>query len=99
MRSLRILLSMALAIYMTGAGPYVFAQESDASPFSITVAPVQFADVKGNVGKFEALNWMPNGADAGVSDISFVKDINKNISLDVDGSVFPKRTIIPVISH
>jgi hypothetical protein len=90
MRSLRILLSMALAIYMTGAGPYVFAQESDASPFSITVAPVQFADVKGNVGKFEALNWMPNGADAGVSDISFVKDINKNISLDVDGSVFPK---------
>jgi hypothetical protein len=90
MKILRCLLAIALAVYMTGAGCLAFAQDADTSPFSITLAPVQFADVKGNVGKFEALNWMPNGENAGVSDISFVKDINKNISVEADGSVFPK---------
>jgi len=88
MRSFRLLLSIALAVYMTGAGRLAFAQDADTSPFSITLAPVQFADVKGNVGKFEALNWMPNGAVEGVSDVSFVKDINKDISLSIDGSEF-----------
>jgi hypothetical protein len=73
---------------MTGAGRYALAQDANTSPFSITIAPVQFADVKGNVGKFEALNWMPNGAVEGVSDISFVKDINKDVSLNIDGSEF-----------
>jgi hypothetical protein len=73
---------------MTGTGRYVLAQDANTSPFSITLAPVQFADVKGNVGKFEALNWMPNGAVEGVSDISFVKDINKDISLSVEGSEY-----------
>jgi len=81
---------MTLAVYMTGAGRLAFAQETDTTPFSITLAPLQFADVKGNVGKFEALNWMKNGSNAGVSDIEFVKDINKNISIEADGSVFPK---------
>lgn len=90
MKSLRILLSIALAVYMTGAWNFVLAQETDTSPFSITLEPVQYAAVKGNIGKFEALNWMPNGANAGVSDISFVKDINKDISVDAEGSVFPK---------
>ena len=90
MRSLRLLFSIALAAYMTGAWDFVLAQETDTSPFSITIEPVQYAAVKGNIGKFEALNWMPNGANAGVSDISFIKDINKDISLEADGSVFPK---------
>ena len=82
MRSLRLLLSIALAVYMTGACYFALAQETNTSPFSITLEPVQYAAVKGNIGKFEALNWMPNGAVEGVSDITFVKDINKNISLE-----------------
>jgi hypothetical protein len=90
MKTLRCVLAVALAIYMTGAWNLVLAQETDPSAFSLTLAPLQYANVKGNIGKFEALNWMPNGGDAGISDISFVKDINKNISLDVQGSVFPK---------
>ena len=89
MKSLRVLVSIALAFYMTGAGR-LLAQETDTSPFSITLSPVQYANVKGNIGKFEALNWMPNGADAGVSNITFIKDINKDISLDLEGSEFPK---------
>lgn len=89
MKILRILLAIVVAAYMTGAGRLALAQDADTSPFSITLAPVQYANVKGNVGKFEALNWMPNGEDAGVSDITFVKDINKNISLYAEGSVFP----------
>jgi len=87
MKSFRLLLSVVLATYMTGAGNLLLAQETNAAPFSITLAPLQYADVKGNVGKFEALNWMPNGATEGI-DVSFVKDINKNISLSVDGSEF-----------
>jgi len=87
MKSLRWVLSIAVATYMTGAGNLLLAQETNASPFSITLAPLQYADVKGNVGKFEALNWMPNGAVEGGS-VSFVKDINKDISLNVEGSEF-----------
>ncbi|MBF0571938.1 MAG: hypothetical protein HQL12_08740 [Candidatus Omnitrophica bacterium] len=90
MKSLRFLLSIAVAVYLTGAGHFVMAQETNTSPFSITLAPLQYADVKGNVGKFEVLNWMTNGANAGVSDITFIKNINKDISLDVEASAFPK---------
>src|ERR1039458_6950499 len=89
MKIFRLLLSVIVASFMTGAGNFVLAQETNSSPFSITLSPLQYANVKGNVGKFEALNWMPNGGDEGVSNITFVKDINKNISLDVEGSAFP----------
>jgi len=88
MKILRLLLAVVVATYMTGGGR-VLAQDANTSGFSLSLAPVQYADVKGNVGKFEALNWMPSGADEGFSDISFVKDINKNISLDIEGSAFP----------
>jgi len=87
MRSLRILLSVVLATYMTGAN--TFAQESSTSSFSINLEPVQYASVKGNVAKFEALNWMPSGDDGGISNITFIKDINKNLSLDLEGIAFP----------
>lgn len=89
MKSIRLLLSLVVASYMTGVGNLGLAQDTSASPFSITLEPVQYAAVKGNVGKFEALNWMPNGADEGVTNITFLKDINKNISLDIQGSAFP----------
>ena len=68
MKTFRLLLAVALAAYMTGACDLVSAQETDTTPLSITLAPLQFAYVKGNVGKFEALNWMKDGADAGVSE-------------------------------
>ena len=87
MKSLRLLLAIAVATYMTGAGNLLLAQETNASPFSVTLAPLQYAEVKGNIGKFEALNWMPNGAVEGGS-ISFVKDINKDISLSIEGSEY-----------
>jgi hypothetical protein len=52
---------------MSVANQIVFAQET-TSPYSFSITPsVQFADVKGNVGKFRALNWMKDGADAGVN--------------------------------
>src|SRR5208282_1216195 len=92
MRYLRLLLSIAVAVYMTGAGRFVFAQEANTSPFSLTLEPVQYAYVKGNVGKFEALNWMPAGAVEGISDMSFVKDINKDVSLNIEGSEFTNDT-------
>ncbi|MBF0512096.1 MAG: hypothetical protein HQL13_07210, partial [Candidatus Omnitrophica bacterium] len=88
MKSFRLLLSVIVA-FMTPTGSLVLAQER-TTPLSITLEPLQYADVKGNVGKFEALNWMKNGADAGVSDIAFVKDINKDVSLDIEASVFAK---------
>src|ERR1039457_442673 len=88
MKFFRLILSIAVASWMTGIGNLGLAQESNNSTFSFTLAPLQYAHVKGNVGKFEALNWMPNGAVEGISDISFVKDINKDISLSVEGSEF-----------
>jgi len=87
MKILRSLLSIVVATYMTGAGNLLLAQETNASPFSVTLAPLQYASVKGNIGKFEALNWMPDGGVEGGS-ISFVKDINKDISLSVEGSEY-----------
>ncbi len=91
MKILRLLLSVAMATYMTGAGRFAFAQDAGTSPYSITLAPLQYANVKGNVGKFEALNWMSNGETAGVSDMSFIKEINKSkdISVWAEGSVYP----------
>ncbi|MBF0503564.1 MAG: hypothetical protein HQL14_00540 [Candidatus Omnitrophica bacterium] len=90
MRSLRILLTLTVASWMTGIGQFTWAQESTA-PFSITLSPVvQYAYVKGNVGKFQALNWMKEGGNAGIGDITFVKSINKDISLSVEGSAFEK---------
>lgn len=88
MKSLRVLIALALVMYMTGAWNFVLAQETETSPFSITLAPVQFANVKGNIGKFEAINWMPNTSVEGISNVTFVKDINKNVSLDVEGSEY-----------
>jgi hypothetical protein len=90
MNSLRCLLSMAVMSYIAGAGQTVFAQETNPTVFNVTLEPVQYAAVKGNVGKFRALNWMKDGADGGISDITFIKEINKNISLDVGGSAFAK---------
>ncbi|MDE1920004.1 MAG: hypothetical protein KGJ09_01140 [Candidatus Omnitrophica bacterium] len=91
MKIFRILLSIMVAAYMTQVGYLALAQDADTTPFSITLEPVQYASVKGNVGKFEALNWMQANTDnnGGISNISFVKDINKNISLEVQGSAFP----------
>lgn len=90
MRSFRLLLSIVLAVYMTGAGNLIVAQETNTSPLSITLSPLQYASVNGNVGKFRALNWMKDGGDAGISDITFIKQINKDISLEAQGSVFAK---------
>ncbi len=90
MKSLRLLLAVMVATYMTGTGYYAQAQETNTSPFSITLSPVQYASVKGNVGKFRALNWMKDGADGGISDMTFIKDINKDVSLDMQGSAFAK---------
>src|SRR5476651_1863762 len=90
MKSLRCLLSMAVMSYIAGVGQVGLAQETNPTIFNVTLEPVQYAAVKGNVDKFRALNWMKDGADGGISDITFIKDINKNISLDVGGSAFAK---------
>ncbi len=90
MRIFRLLLSITVASWVTGLGQFTLAQETNTSPFSITLSPVQYADVKGNVDKFRALNWMKDGGNAGISDMTFVKDINKDISLSAGGSVFAK---------
>ncbi|MDE2028112.1 MAG: hypothetical protein KGK03_00225 [Candidatus Omnitrophica bacterium] len=90
MKILRILLSIMVASYMTQVGYLALAQDVGTSPFSVTFEPLQYAYVKGNVGKFQALNWMKAGENPGASDISFVKQINKDISVEAEGSVFPK---------
>ncbi len=90
MKILRLLLSITVASWMTGVGQFALAQETNTSPFSITLSPVQYASVNGNVGKFRALNWMKDGGDAGISDIAFKREINKDTSLEVEGSAFAK---------
>ncbi len=87
-------LQLLITISVIGAGGMFVGQcpasAQDTPPISVTVEPIQYAAVKGNVDKFRALNWMKDGADAGISNITFVKDINKDISLNVEGSAFPK---------
>ncbi|MEI7998151.1 MAG: hypothetical protein WCH62_01415 [Candidatus Omnitrophota bacterium] len=90
MKSFRLLLSIILAVYMTGMGCLVNAQEANTSAINVTIAPVQYASVNGDVGKFRALNWMKDGGDAGISDITFLKQINKDTTLEAQGSAFLK---------
>ncbi|MBF0489034.1 MAG: hypothetical protein HQL15_00265 [Candidatus Omnitrophica bacterium] len=90
MRSLRVILSIAITVYLSGIGNLVvFAQETTPA-LSVTVAPVQYASVNGSVAKFRALNWTKDGGDAGISDITFLKQINKDISIEAEGSAFLK---------
>lgn len=90
MRNLRLLITMSVI----GAGGIFVGHcpvsAQDTVPISITVKPIQYAAVKGNVDKFRELTGIKDGANAGVSNITFIKNINKDISVDLEASGFVK---------
>lgn len=90
MKILRSSVAITVAVFTMGPNYGALAQETNVSPFSITLAPLQYVHVKGNVDKFRALNWTKAGYEGGISDAVFIKQINKDVSLDVEGSMFPK---------
>ena len=65
-----------VAIWAVFFGGMVFgyspvAALAQAAPVSVSVEPVQYASVKGNVDKFRELNWTKDGYTGGITDISF----------------------------
>ncbi len=88
LRSTVTALAVGLAGMLIGQCP-VLAQE-DPTPISVTLEPVQYAAVKGNVDKFRALNWMKDGYQGGATKVSFIKQINKDTSVEFEGSTIPK---------
>ena len=86
LRSLITIIAVGLGVIIIGH-KLAIAQEN---PISITVEPIVYAAVKGNADKFRALNWMKDGANGGIINAAFVKQINKDTSLEVEASGFPK---------
>lgn len=65
------------------------SEAAEDENYSITITPGKYIWVDGDVNKFRAQNWINNNYTAGIKNLNFSKEFDKDSTLNFEGHLFP----------
>ena len=81
-----------LVIFVMGVSWMMAAHGASADEngsMTVSVAPVKYVSVKGDVNKFQAMKWMNDGYSGGISHLSFDQELKGGATVSFEGHMIP----------